>query len=581
RVCHALSGAEFGWRNGAGKWPAYYPDSLGSVVDIGPGSPTGVCSGIGAKFPAKYQQSLFICDWSYGKLYAVHLTPQGASYSGTLEEMVAGSPLPLTDVLVRPEDGALYFTIGGRKTQSGLYRLTYVGDEATSPVQPTTNAEASTARALRHQLEALHGTADVNTVAVAWPHLASDDRAIRWAARVAIEHQPLESWSDKALSENDPAKAIPALLALTRAGGIDPFHRKDSDKPVDKPLGASIAAALARLNWNELTTGQKTDVARTYAILFNRFGNPSEDIRKQVLTRIELTFPSGVKPLDTELANLLVYLQSPVAANKIVAALTAARTQEEQIEYARILRALREGWTSELRATYFQWFGKAAGYRGGASFSKFVENIRKDAEATLTDSERMHLKPLLDSIPLEAAPVAVPPRAFVKEWSVAELAPLVQEKLTGRDFDKGRELFAGTSCFACHRFDGEGGAYGPDLTSSGGRFSAKDLLESIIEPSKAISDQYEAVTILLTDGRAISGRIANHNGETFQVMTNMLEPNQQTGIKRAEIEEIVPSKISMMPAGLVNTCTPEEAADLVAYILSRGQRDHAMFTKPN
>ena len=78
RVCFAASGAEFGWRNGAGKWPSHYPDSLPAAVDIGPGSPTGVTFGYGAKFPAKYQEALFINDWSYGKLYAVHLEPDGA-----------------------------------------------------------------------------------------------------------------------------------------------------------------------------------------------------------------------------------------------------------------------------------------------------------------------------------------------------------------------------------------------------------------------------------------------------------------------------------------------------------------------
>lgn len=582
RVCHAVSGAEFGWRNGAGKWPAYYPDSLGSVVNIGPGSPTGVCSGQGAKFPADYQKALFICDWSYGKLYAVHLSPKGASYAGKLDELVAGSPLPLTDVLINPHDGAMYFTIGGRKTQSGLYRVTYIGKDSTAPVTATPQDDALAQRQLRKSLEALHGKVDAETVKTAWPHLASEDRAIRWAARVAIEHQPLESWQEQALAENSPASAIPALLALTRAGGIDPFHRKESDAPVNKPLGEQIAAALDRISWDRLSNEQKVDLCRVYEILFNRFGYPNDTVRQQLLKRLEPAFPSGFKPLDAELANLLVYLQSPQAANKIVAALGAARTQEEQIEYARALRVLKEGWTTPLRESYFKWFGKAAGYRGGASFSKFVENIRKDSEATLTDAERTQLKPILDATPTEAPPAVVPPRAFVKEWSVAELAPLVSEKLTARNFDKGRELFAGTSCFACHRFDGEGGAYGPDLTMAGGRFSAKDLLESIIEPSKAISDQYEAVTIVLSDGRSISGRIANHNGESFQVMTNMLEPNNQTGVKRADIEEIVPSKISMMPAGLINTCNVEEAADLIAYILSKGQRDHAMFAgKPS
>ena len=51
RINHVISGAEFGWRNGTGKWPAYYPDSFGAAVDIGPGSPTGICFGYGTKFP--------------------------------------------------------------------------------------------------------------------------------------------------------------------------------------------------------------------------------------------------------------------------------------------------------------------------------------------------------------------------------------------------------------------------------------------------------------------------------------------------------------------------------------------------
>ena len=76
-----------------------------------------------------------MCDWSYGKLYAVHLTPDGSAYKGELEEFLSGSPLPLTDVVVNPKDGALYFTIGGRKTQSGLYRVTYAGKESTAPAK--------------------------------------------------------------------------------------------------------------------------------------------------------------------------------------------------------------------------------------------------------------------------------------------------------------------------------------------------------------------------------------------------------------------------------------------------------------
>ena len=125
RLCHVVSGAEFGWRSSAGKWPVHYADSVPPVVNIGPGSPTGVCFGYGAAFPAKYQQALYACDWSYGKLYAVHLKPNGATFTADLEEFITGTPLPLTDIVVNPVDGAMYFAIGGRKVQSGLYRVTH------------------------------------------------------------------------------------------------------------------------------------------------------------------------------------------------------------------------------------------------------------------------------------------------------------------------------------------------------------------------------------------------------------------------------------------------------------------------
>ena len=136
RVNHVISGAEFGFRNGSGKWPAYYIDSFGAVVDIGPGSPTGITFGYGAKFPEKYRDALFISDWSFGKLRAVHLRPEGASYTAEVEEFISGQPLPVTDVVINPKDGAMYLAVGGRGAQSALYRVTYTGGELDTPSQP-------------------------------------------------------------------------------------------------------------------------------------------------------------------------------------------------------------------------------------------------------------------------------------------------------------------------------------------------------------------------------------------------------------------------------------------------------------
>ena len=100
RVTHAVSGSEFGWRSGSAVWPAYFADSLPPMIDMGPGSPTSMIFGYGAKFPAKYQEALFICDWSYGKMYAVQLSPNGAGYKAEKEEFMSASPLPLTKVRI-------------------------------------------------------------------------------------------------------------------------------------------------------------------------------------------------------------------------------------------------------------------------------------------------------------------------------------------------------------------------------------------------------------------------------------------------------------------------------------------------
>ena len=153
RVNHCVSGADFGWRAGAGKFPDYYPDNLPTTLDIGPGSPTGVISGKVAKFPERYQRAVFINDWTYGTMWAVHLTPNGASYSAVKEDFLHGKPLPLTDVVISPQDGAMYFAVGGRRTQSGVYRVTYIGDESTTPVKALPVGKDFE---LRAELEAFH-----------------------------------------------------------------------------------------------------------------------------------------------------------------------------------------------------------------------------------------------------------------------------------------------------------------------------------------------------------------------------------------------------------------------------------------
>ncbi|MDB5306162.1 MAG: heme-binding protein [Gemmataceae bacterium] len=583
RVCLVTSGSEFGWRNGAGKWPAYYPDSLPPVLNIGPGSPTGVCFGYGAKFPQKYQDAFFMCDWSYGKLYAVHLRPEGSAYTAAAEEFVTGTPLPLTDLVINPTDGALYFTIGGRKTKSGLYRVTYTGEGAANPPKIITVTDAGiseAARTTRLRLESFHTKIGDPAVDAAWKELDTKDRFIQYAARVALEHQTPDLWAARALVEKDPAKAIHALLALTRVSAPDPSHRKQTDPPADPALRAKIVDALGRIEFAMLADEQKLDLIRVYHILFNRFGKPTEAETKAAVAKFDPVFPDKNRFVSGELCQVLIYLDAPTAAAKTMKLLRDAPTQEEQLEYARALRVLRTGWTPELRTEYFTWFLKAANYAGGASFGGFLRLVKQDAVKTLTPQEVAALNPIINAAPGSVKLPEDEPRPFVKAYKVADLAPALEKGLKGgRDFDRGRKLFAAAKCFGCHRYDNEGGAHGPDLTGVAGRFGPRDLLESVIDPSKEISDQYAAVEIRTTDERVVVGRIVNLNNDEVSVNTNMLDPGSTVKVDRKLIDSMKTSKISMMPAGLLDTFAEDEVFDLMAYMLSRGDRTGPMFKK--
>jgi len=585
RINHVTSGSEYGWRNGAGKRPEFYPDNLPAILNIGPGSPTGLTFGYNAKFPARYQEALFALDWSWGKLYAIHLQPQGSSYTAVKEEFLSGAPLPLTDAVIHPGDGAMYFAIGGRKVQSGLYRVTYTGRESTAPVAaprgPALSAAAQ-ARQTRQRLEAFHGRVDSQALSAAWPQLDQADRFIRWAARTAIEHQPVETWMERVLTETNSARQLEALLALTRAAGIDPQHRKPSDPPVDVSLQTRILEALVRMKWEALSHDQQVTLLRTYEICLVRFGRPAEAAVGRILAQIEPRFPASTRELNWLLCETLVYLQAPSAASKGIALLQSAPTQEEQLEYARSLRMLKTGWTTPLRTAQFEWFLKAVNYRGGASFEKFLEFIRTDAEASLSSDEKAALQTVLarkpeKKSPLQAMATALAGRQVATEWKLDDLAAAAERGLKHRSYENGRKMFGAAGCFACHRFANEGGMTGPDLTGAGGRYSPRDFLDHVLHPSKEINEQFAPIVITKNDGETVTGTIVNLQGDRVMVNTDPAAPWQQEAIDRKYVRSIEPAKVSPMPEGLLSVLREEEILDLTAYVLSGGDRNQAAF----
>lgn len=594
RINHVVDGGDYGWRSGAGRWPDYYADSLPAALDVGPGSPTGVTFGTGARFPAKYQRALFAADWTYGTLYAVHLTPDGATFRGDREEVVAGKPLPLTDLVVNPHDGALYFVVGGRRTQSALYRLTYTGGDDTSPAAPPPPTAAAK---LRHELEALHadGTGP-EAIALASPHLADPDRFIRFAARVALERQLPGNWAARALAERNPPAAIEALIALARVG--------------EKRYQPQLLEALSRLDFASQPPELRLPLLRAWQLAFTRMGKPDAATCARLAAKFDPLFPHADALVNRELVALLIYLDSPTVVAKAVTLLrvaepavataeelggaallarndsygaavrqvAASRPDRQQIAYAYALRCATVGWTPALRREYFAWFPRTAGWQGGASFAGFLRNIRQEALAQVADPAEAAALAELSRPPVHSfVPGSVGPKGPGRAYTVAEAVSLMPAKLSGRNFAQGKALFSSAACIVCHRFSGEGAGIGPDLSGAGNRYSVRDLLENIIEPSKVISDQYGSEEIELTNGDVFAGRVVAEENGQLKVMSNPFEPDDLRRIELSRVKSRKPSTTSLMPPGLINELNPDELQDLVAYILSGGNKADPMF----
>ncbi|MBL9151495.1 MAG: DUF1080 domain-containing protein [Verrucomicrobiales bacterium] len=592
RINHVVSGADYGWRSGSGKWPAYYEDSLPPVVDIGPGSPTGVASGIGAKFPRKYQDAIYALDWTFGTIYAIHLQAEGAGYTGKSEPFVYGAPLPVTDAIVG-KDGALYFTIGGRNTQSALYRVTYAGDLAKDEAiaEPKAVVEA---RAARKALEAFHGKTNSAAIEQAWPHLTSVDRFLRHAARIAVESQPVDQWADRVLTAGDPQTRITGAVALARKGDPE-AHR------------AKLTAALLEMDAASLTEPQLLGWLRAWQLTFIRLGKPEGDERAQVVAKLDALMPSQSADANTELTNLLVSLEAPSVIEKALTLIENPGKTEipdwaelitrnagygrtigamlenypplRGIALAFALRNQKSGWTLEQRRRYFTFLNAAAKHPGGASYGGFLANTRDEALSHAPNDQVAALKDVT-GVSYQAVPdfAITPPKGPGQVWTVATASQHANGgKFRQASFENGRSLFHAIGCAACHRFGGFGGDIGPDVTSIRNKFDVAYVLESIIEPSKVISDQYGSSMVTTKAGAVHTGLVVERD-ESLEVYPP--DPKGEPArLKQSDVAKIERVPVSQMPPGLINLLNGDELRDLMAYLMSAGDPNDKLYGK--
>jgi putative heme-binding domain-containing protein len=288
--------------------------------------------------------------------------------------------------------------------------------------------------------------------------------------------------------------------------------------------------------------------------------NAAGDLRLEALAIL----PSGSFTPDDELfAWIKAQLASSVTAERGTAATLLARmklspSQREEListipklgplELGKLLQAFESGLGEPLARKLLDALSNAPALTSlapqtvRATFAKFPETLRPDCDALLarlqldTASQRAHL----DKI-------------------AGELPP--------GDIRRGQAVFMGpkAGCITCHTIGYVGGKLGPDLSSIDKVRTERDLLEAIVFPSASFVRSYEPAIVHTKKGEDFLGIV---RADTADGLTLAAGPAAELRFARADIAEVRPATVSLMPQGFDQILTRQELSDLVTFLKS-------------
>jgi putative heme-binding domain-containing protein len=376
--------------------------------------------------------------------------------------------------------------------------------------------------------------------------------------------------------------------------------------------------SLMQVDYKKLSSKEKQDILRTFEVLLARHGSNAEAIKLQLIAYLDPHYPANDNLLDRSLAILLVHLDAPTAVSKTLALLKNAKDDSNYQKtftessdlilrnpqygldianmlanvppaqatfYATVLGGADKGWTPAQRVEYFGWIKNAlTAYKGGRSYVGFLDRARKMAlssvdKADFEKYDELSGGKLLTESGNDIINSGAQPEGPGRRWTLEEAEPLVAN-LVGRDLVKGKAMYAATLCQSCHTMQGEGGAIGPDLSQLGTRFSAKDILVATIDPNATISDQYQSTVLELKAGGSILGRINNEDAKNYYISQNPFAPNDIKTVSKSTVALKKNGDVSIMMPGLINRLNEEELKDLMAYLISGGNANHAVYKQP-
>jgi putative heme-binding domain-containing protein len=373
RCYHVIAGGHYGWQNPqhAQTWrmPPYFLDVVAPVATLGRGSPTGVVCYRHTQFPAKYRDCLFLCDWTFGRIYCLPLQRRGSSYVAQPEvflQAIGDNGFAPTAAAVDPLTGDLYVSIGGRGTRGAVYRIRYprnlpnIKSADMAALQPHARSldwrdgaaslwiEQATGADLHERrcaLELIHRHPSRFTTAqlarVLRANARCEDRALCQATAALLRSLSERERQLVELPKDDPRVAI--TNGLSRPGfevarlladkSVAAALRLDAARVLQQALGGLMAAQANGSVW-EGYSRHRDDIA----------------VPLKVQAAVRAAFPSRHPDLDRELSRTLAMIEddSPAILGEVAARLTPESDPVEDIHYLIVLARLRAPRTEAL-----------------------------------------------------------------------------------------------------------------------------------------------------------------------------------------------------------------------------------------
>lgn len=381
-------------------------------------------------------------------------------------------------------------------------------------------------------------------------------RLARFTAAEAIRDLLAERLSAEKAGKDEKVIALRAAAASRHRAVSKPWAAalQGALAGSDKELIAEALAAARQLNLNEAAAAGLLKQLRALA------GDEKKPAELRVAAAASLP---GSPALDAPLFALLCRCAGkdrPLAERGPAAGVLAraALTESQLLDLADVLKA---AGPMELEAL-LEPFAKAKGEKVGLRALAAVRAA--PARAGLhVDRLRARFAKYPESVRKEAASLAAALDADLAERQ-KQIEALVGEAKKG-DVRRGQAVFnsAKAACASCHAIGYVGGKIGPDLTRIGNIRDERDLLESILFPSASLVRSYESVQVTTKQGVVHNGLVKQ---ETPDAVVLTKSATEEVRLRRADIEELTPSKVSIMPAGMDKVLTRQELADLVAFL---------------